>query len=251
MRKIFIGDVHGCLAELQALIEKLNLSTQDEVIFVGDLLDKGPDSPGVVRFVRELAQSFHVVLVKGNHEWKHERFRKKFLSGDIDGAMAMKGAPEIREITEALSPEDMAFLDAAPGFHRTGNHLVVHAGIPGSMGSLPDSPDMTGVSSKVRASFEQIMMCRFIRQDTGKMIPLGSENPEDPFWADAHDGRFGRVVFGHEAFTEGPRITPHAIGIDTGCVFGGSLTALVVEGEVESFVSVPAKKAWASRRHED
>lgn len=245
MRKIFIGDVHGCLAELQALIEKLNLSAQDEVIFVGDLLDKGPDSPGVVRFVRELAKTFQVVLVKGNHEWKHERFRKR----RADNKMTITS--EMVDITDALSREDFQFLDSAVGFHRTGKYLVVHGGIPGTLKELPVSPSMVDISSKERGIFEKLFMTRYISGETGKMMSLGTQGPDDPFWTALYDGRFGRVVFGHEAFLGGPQITPHAIGIDTGCVFGGSLTALVVEGDAESFISVPAAKAWAQRLHED
>lgn len=245
MRKIFIGDVHGCLEELQALVEKVAITAQDEVVFVGDLLDKGPDSLGVVRFVRELAKSFQVVLVKGNHEWKHERFRKR----RADTTMTV--SQEIVYITDLLCPEDIEFLESGLGYHRTGDYLVVHGGIPATLDALPTPPNMVGISAKVRGIFEKLFMTRYISAETGKMLSLGTQGPNDPFWTALYDGRFGRVVFGHEAFLEGPQITPHAIGIDTGCVFGGSLTALVVEEGVESFVSVPAKNTWAQRIHED
>jgi len=245
MRKIFIGDVHGCLDELKKLCQILELQADDEVIFVGDLLDKGPDSVGVVRFVRELAATRKVILVKGNHEWKHERFRKR----SADSTMTIRG--ELVEITDLLSPEDVQFLDSALGYYKTGDHLVVHGGIPGSLEELPTPPNMVGISAKVRGVFEKLFMTRYLSAETGKMLSLGTQGPGDPFWTAIYDGRFGRVVFGHEAFLSGPQITDHAVGIDTGCVFGGSLTALVVENGAESFVSVPAAQAWAHRIHED
>ena len=66
-RHIIIGDVHGMLDELASLIEKVDPGFDDTIIFVGDLVDKGPDSVGVVEFVRRLAESFNVVVVEGNH----------------------------------------------------------------------------------------------------------------------------------------------------------------------------------------
>ena len=76
MRKVVIGDVHGCLEELITLIAKLNLNETDEVVFVGDLLNKGPDSFGVWRYVQE-RNNFNgakVVFCWGNHEDKHYRY---------------------------------------------------------------------------------------------------------------------------------------------------------------------------------
>ncbi len=243
MNRIFIGDVHGMLSELQDLVSKVNPSPEDEIIFVGDLVDKGPDCAPTVKFVRELSETHNVVLVKGNHEWKHERFRKKLFSGDMSGAMAMKGAEEIREITEELSPEDIRFLEKSPTYHKTGGYLVVHGGIPGTLRELPASPMMGEVSSKERGVFEQMMMTRFIDQTTGKMLSLGFQKEGDPYWAEVYDGRFGRVVFGHEPFVGAAQKFPHAVGVDSGAVYGGGLSALLVSEEgTEAIVSVPSRK---------
>ena len=242
MRKIFIGDVHGMLDELVALVELIKPTPDDTLVFVGDLVDKGPNSAEVVKWVRNLKSFTNVILVKGNHEWKHERFRKKVLAGDLSGAMALKGAEELREITEALDGGDIAFLESSPGYFRIGKYLVVHGGIPGTMTTLPASPNMGGLSSKGRAPFEIMMMTRFLDQSTGEMLVLGYQKVGDPYWAEVYDGRFGRVVFGHEPFMKGPQVFPHAVGLDTGAVYGGGLTAMVVEAEgVEHFVSVPSR----------
>lgn len=242
MRKIFIGDVHGMLDEVSNLVSNLNPTPDDTLVFVGDLMDKGPDSAATVKWVRNLKSYTNVVLVKGNHEWKHERFRKKFLAGDVDGAMAIKNSEELREITEGLDSEDIAFLESSPGYYRTGKYLVVHGGIPGTMTSLPASPNMAGISSKERGPFELMMMTRFLDQTTGKMLVLGQQKEGDPYWAEVYNGRFGRVVFGHEPFMGSPGRFPHAVGIDTGAVYGGGLTAMVVDAEgTETFVTVPSR----------
>lgn len=74
MRNIIIGDVHGCLDELKELINKLELSSADHLFFIGDLIDKGPDSVGVVKYVYELSKLYSTVLILGNHEEKFLRF---------------------------------------------------------------------------------------------------------------------------------------------------------------------------------
>src|SRR6266571_7612960 len=66
-RYILIGDVHGCLTELQALLCRIAPRPDDTLVFLGDLVDKGPESPGVVRWVRHLSTLYRVVLIEGNH----------------------------------------------------------------------------------------------------------------------------------------------------------------------------------------
>ena len=82
----------------------------------------------------------------------------------------------------------------------------------------------------------------------GDMLELGANKPGDPFWADVYDGSEGLVVYGHDPLWETglPREAANAIGIDTGCVFGGNLTTLVVSerGKRET-LSVPAVRRYA------
>ena len=248
-RKIFIGDVHGVKDTLVALVDKLALRKDDEIIFTGDLLDKGPDGAGVVRFVRELALNHQIVLVKGNHESRNERYRTNIVKNP-EAAASMNNPEELAANLAALSPEDIAFLDAAPLFHRTGKYLVVHGGIPGSMTFFPHSPlYFAEKTKKEKKAFEIILLTRYVDKASGKMLPLGSEKPGDPFWAEVYDGRFGHVIFGHQPF-DAPASFPHATGIDTGAVFGGTLTAMVVEEGVESFLSVPGIR-YAKKYGED
>ena len=244
-RTMVVGDVHGMLQELEALMDKLAPTPEDTVVFVGDLVDKGPDSAGVVRFVRELADRVPVVLVEGNHEDKHRRFRRnQSVRPEVAVSMADR-SPELASITEDMSDADVAFLDSAVPFHRVPEHdvLVVHAGIPADMVELPETleeaAELTGMAKK---KFQLVMRTRFVDADTGKFLQLGKETDADPFWADVWDGRFGHVVFGHQPFMDGVGRFPHATGVDTGAVFGGDLTAVVFDADGETVVSVPGRK---------
>ena len=245
-RTIIIGDVHGMAIELDALLAKLDVTTQDEIVFVGDLVDKGEDSPAVVRRVRELAETHNVVVVEGNHEDKHRRFRRNAEQRPEVAAGMVERTPELQTITEGMSDEDIAFLNAAVPFHRVPAHdlLVVHAGIPGDMTEFPESLEAAqALGGKAKKKFQLVMRTRFVDAETGKFLQLGKETEADPFWADVFDGRFGHVVFGHQPFMDGPGQFPHATGVDTGAVFGGELTALVVDASGDrSFVSVASRK---------
>ena len=87
---------------------------------------------------------------------------------------------------------------------------------------------------KWTVSEEEIWKCR-----------RGKEEEEDPFWAESYDGRFGTVVFGHQAFGEA-KFFNHAVGIDTGCVYGNKLSAIIFENETmaPSVISVNSKKIY-------
>ena len=245
MRTIFIGDVHGMLDELNILIDRLALNVDDKVIFVGDLLDKGPDSSGVVKLVRALTDSNNVVVVMGNHEDTHFRYRGH-LRKDIKIAKDMASRKsELPIITAALSTEDIAFLDKALPFYRVVEHniLVVHGGIPKSMKAFPSTvAELLSQSARDRKAFKLVLRTRHVDAHTGNFVGLGEEKPNDPFWADVYDGRFGHVIFGHQPFLDGIKYFPQATGIDTGAVFGGTLTALVYHenGSTET-ISIPSR----------
>ena len=247
MRQIFIGDVHGMLDELNALLAKLNLREDDTIIFVGDLLDKGPDSAGVVERARVLSTTQTVVLVMGNHEDIHSRYRGH-LKGDVKMAQKMAAnKPELPVITPQLSPQDIKFLDSAVYFYRSPicDILVVHGGIPASKRTIPKTiEELAAMNSKKRKSFKQILRTRHVNAKTGHFVGLGDERPEDPFWADVYDGRFGHVIFGHQPFMDGVRHFDHATGIDTGAVFGGTLTALIVDKDCSRTVVSVESRAY-------
>lgn len=76
IRHIVIGDIHGCNLELNALVENLKLTKKDNLYFIGDLIDKGVDSVGVVKTVYSLSRDYNVKLILGNHEEKFLRYVK-------------------------------------------------------------------------------------------------------------------------------------------------------------------------------
>ena len=246
MRNIIVGDVHGMFDELIDLLNAVNPETDDRVVFVGDLVDKGPDSPEVVTFLRSFAEDHDVVLVEGNHEDKHRRFRKNLRERPDTAREMADRAPELGEITTRLSLEDIEFLESAVPFHRIEEHniLVVHAGIPGNMDEFPQTlEEARSLGGKRKKKFSQILRTRHIHHESGRMMMLGTEGPDDPFWAETHDGRFGHVVFGHEPFLDGVAHFEHATGIDTGAVFGGGLTAMIIEENgTRRFLTVPSRK---------
>jgi serine/threonine protein phosphatase 1 len=227
-RTIIIGDVHGMAHVLTDLWGVISPQHDDEVVFAGDLLDKGPDPVGVVRFVYEKSLTHRVVLVEGNHEEKHRRFRKH-LHADPKGRIPiMIGAHEMMEVYSKLTADEIAFLDAAVPYHRTQyGDLVVHGGIP---------RDVMDISSK--RAHQELIRTRFIHPVTGKRVKLEDSTPHDVFWAEAYDGRFGKVYFGHHPFMGGVGRFPHAVGLDTGAVFGGGLTAAVCRDTCAEYITV-------------
>ncbi len=246
MKHIFIGDVHGMLEELNVLLDKLQPSLEDQIVFVGDLLDKGPDSAGVVRRVRKLSKAHNVVLVMGNHEDTHARYRKHARHNpNIAQKMATR-KQHLPIITGTLSQNDIEFLETAVLFHKVPEHnvLVVHGGIPDTLKELPeDMQEFYKMNSRNRKRLKLLMRTRYVDANKGHFVGLGEEKKEDPYWAEVYDGRFGHVIFGHQPFMKEVRRFPFATGIDTGAVFGGALTALILEdSNAPKTISIPSRK---------
>jgi len=220
-RTVIVGDVHGCAAELSDLVAKIGVAAGDRVVFVGDLIARGPDSRGVLAIARRLG----AVAVRGNHE-------QKLLSHRATRAplSAMH-----RRVADALSPRDWADLEAMPLYADLPEHglRVVHAGVD------PATP-------LERQLPEWLLTMRTI------VDGRPSDKHGDALWGAAWRGP-RHIVFGHNARPD-PQLHPFATGLDTACVYGGRLTALVLrEGErvpdvdhrALSLVSVPARREHA------
>lgn len=243
-RVCIIGDVHGMIDMLRALVAKLDLKPGDRLVSLGDLVDKGPDPAGCVRYLRELKEhaDYEVVLVQANHENRHIRYRRNLKLRPKVARQQAESFSRLPELMKELSEADWTFLETAVLFYRVPeqNLLMVHGGIPGNMTSFPDTLEETAsMPVKHYRNLQQILRTRYVSKDDGRFLSLGKEEGGDPFWAEIYDGRFGHVVFGHQPWFDGPHEFLHATGIDTGAVDGGELTALVVErcGE-RSYVSV-------------
>lgn len=301
-RFVIVGDVHGMLAELETLLDRVSLQKSDTLVMAGDLLDRGPDSAGVVSCLWNMTGAgYQVVLVKGNHEEKHERFRNAYRR--VGKPPKMKNSQELQTITDQLSPEQVGFLDSARLFYTIPEHnsLVVHGGILPWMESIPTQEQVDAMPGPQKSKWSQALRVRHVSgkdkqsltikvkaspsidigenhssaaviaaltearenvlsvavvhnevKPSGQFIRLNRKTSEDPFWANIYDGRFGHVYFGHEPFLDGVRQFPHATGLDTGAVFGGSLTAAILEaGKAPRFVSVESGEKHAEVARDD
>ncbi|MAP95453.1 MAG: phosphatase [Ponticaulis sp.] len=248
-RTIFIGDVHGMLDELKLLLDEVDLQSGDRLVFLGDLVDKGPDPLGVVRHVRDLStrDDLETHFVRGNHEDKHLRYYRNLSERPKIARQQAVSASGLTGFHEQADEDDWAFLHTSIPYLKLDdlNLLAVHGGIPGNMTELPALNDYLTASGKDRNFFKLVWITRYVDRTSGHVVGLGQEAENDPFWAEVYDGRFGHVVFGHQPFMEGPSQFPHATGIDTGAVHGGTLTALIVPSPERSdwlTVSVPGKR---------
>ncbi|MFE3772473.1 polynucleotide kinase-phosphatase [Streptomyces sp. NPDC059122] len=233
-----VGDIHGCRSELETLLGRLGYELARDgqgravdavhpegrtAVFVGDLVDRGPDSPGVLRLVTGMVASGHALCVSGNHENKLGRY----LSG-----RAVQHTHGLAETVEQFEKEDEAFRAGAAEFIRGlvshyvldgGGLVVCHAGLPEKYHGR--------TSGRVR-SFA------LYGDTTGETDEFGL--PVRYPWAEEYRGR-AAVVYGH---TPTPRAgwLNNTICLDTGCVFGGKLTAL--RWPERELVDVPAERVW-------
>ncbi len=236
-----IGDIHGCYEELCLLLKKLeyqvsyNKSGQDsftathpkgrKLIFVGDLVDKGPNSPAVLLLVLSLLKSEMAYCVIGNHEaklLKKLEGRKVSLNHGLDKSVA-----QFENETPVFKEEVIAFIKSLP-HHLVfdgGALVIAHAGIQEQM-ILRDS-------GAIKA------FCLY-GETTGKLDIDGL--PERKNWALENKGK-AKVVHGHVPVTESVWVN-NVLDIDTGCVYGGRLTALRYP-EMD-LVNVSALKAYST-----
>lgn len=233
-----VGDVHGCRAELEILLGQLDyVIVRDgsgraidavhpagrRVVFVGDLVDRGPDSPGVLRLAMGMVGAGNAFAVPGNHENKLVRAlrgRKVELTHGLAETMAqLAGEPEEFRAAVATFCHDLVSHLVLDG----GRLVVAHAGL---------KQEYQGrASGRVRAF-------ALYGETTGETDEYGL--PVRYAWADDYRGP-AMVLYGHTP-TVAPEWTNNTLCLDTGCVFGGRLTALrYPEREV---VSVPAERVW-------
>lgn len=236
--RVLIGDVHGCLDELDELMRMVGPGVG--VIGVGDLMDRGPDSLGVVRRFRE--NGWHSVM--GNHDEKAVRWRRhEAIFRQTGKENPMRRIPEERRKEwESLSEDDVNWLRQMPlHLDPVRDWLVVHAGFEPGVSLDHQKPD-------------KVVRVRYVDPVTGTMVPYKDGTLEQPpntvYWTERWNGP-GNVVYGHAVHSkESPRIDFSergwtCFGIDTGCCFGGRLTGMLLkDDETHEFVQVQAKREY-------
>ena len=205
-RTIVIGDVHGCYDELQDLLRAVKAGPGDRLISVGDLICKGPDSRRVIEWA--MAQK-NLDCVLGNHELRFLNCRRRGVIPNVKPY----DLDVYHQFGDAYE-EAMRFIARWPLTASGHGFLVVHAGFDPREG-LEWQSDV------------QLTTMRRLK-DTAQP------------WYELHREK-QLVVFGHWAQPE-PVVRKNAIGLDTGCVYGGALTALVLPER--RLVSVPARRVY-------
>lgn len=222
-----VGDVHGRLDCLEAVLAKIDADetargpAPTHIVLLGDLIDRGPDSRGVVERARRLAAERPTTILAGNHEElllraaKGDRTalatfdraggRETLLSYGVEAAdyddCALADLPAL--IARAVPADHLAFLAGLDDWLVKGDYLFVHAGVrPG--------------------------------------VPLDQQDPNDLRWIRepflSHKGRYGSMVIHGHTITAEPDIRPNRIGIDTGAFASGVLTAIGLEDEERWFL---------------
>lgn len=243
-RILAIGDVHGCLNELRALLDKVAYDPSDDhLVFVGDLIDRGPDSPGVVRVVRGLQRIAPVTVVRGNHDDNAVRFVQRVVRAGLTGKPNQMKAPHPSRMAEwaALTIGDVGWLSELPVVAAVApNWLAVHGGFEDKQ--LGEQKD------------DKVMRCRYLDAQTGKMVSLKEtdalDQPPDTVWWTERWRGSDNVVYGHAVHDlKDPRVDQcgdvQCWGIDTGCVFGGRLTAIDISRDKPTVWQVQAERSYA------
>jgi len=214
-RLIAIGDIHGCHQEFADLLRELNPEPEDQVILLGDLVNRGPDSRKVI----DLARRCRAISLLGNHEFRLLNYRR------TKDTAFLKESDTVTH--EQLRPEDWEYLESMALTHEVEElQLVfVHGGfLPG----VPWQKQSADVVTRIQVI------------DKEGRPRKRSDYPDGLFWADAWSGP-PYVVYGHTPRREIYRLK-WSVGIDTSCVMGGNLTAYVLPDK--RFVQVKARRAY-------
>jgi bis(5'-nucleosyl)-tetraphosphatase (symmetrical) len=259
-----IGDVQGCYAELQNLLQKINFSTANDTLwFAGDLINRGPDSLETLRFIKSLGEN--AVTVLGNHDLHALAVRAGLKKDKRESLSSLLNAPDADELFDWLRCQPLIHHDSKVKF------TLVHAGIPPDWnlksalsyaqelqdvlssdkyldfiehmyGDHPDfwQDDLTGWDRLryICNGFTRIRYCypngRFnlIEKNSPEFVAKNvNENIIPWFNIDNRKTKSEKIIFGHWS-TLGLRIEDGIYALDTGCLWGNHLTALKIDSEL-------------------
>lgn len=197
MRHLAIGDIHGCLRSLVAVTQAAGVRATDVVVTLGDYVDRGPDSRGVLDWLVEFARRGHLAAIRGNHDLMMLRAREvgsgtgEWLEAGGDAALASYGGT-----LRAVPQTHWEFLEATRLWYETDSHFFVHANVYPDY-ALEDQPEFMLLWEKLDDSRPhesgKVMVCGHTPQKSGRPLNLG-----------------------------------HAVCVDTGACKGGWLTCLDV-----------------------
>ncbi len=201
MNKIIIGDVHGCINQVNELLHLIGPGSDDEIISVGDFVDRGPDGPACVDFFKK-----HKAIM-GNHEYKHVRYRHGVLKRLSKSQAATKHQYEIMGIDYETAVD---YMESLPFYLDLPEAIIVHAGLEYGIPLEKQHPIvLVGGMSK--------------RHITGI-----NPQTQSPYWCANYPEDAKPVIFGHLSLLGRIPIRNNLFPIDTGCCHGNKLTAVVL-----------------------
>jgi Calcineurin-like phosphoesterase len=194
-RLLAVGDIHGCLEQLQGLLDRVAPTPEDRLVFLGDYIDRGHDSPGVIDFLLELREQYpQSVFLQGNHE----QMLLNYLNGQIDcGYLQNGGAATLQQYMQRGTPrpsdQHLDFLHTLQLSYQQRGHFFVHAGLkPGRPLEQQTADDLL-----------------WIRHEF-----LGHPDPCE----------WGKVIVHGHTPQDAISLKPCRIGLDTGAVYGRFLS---------------------------
>ncbi len=213
-----IGDIHGCAEALRHLVEWVDPSAEDTVVALGDYIDRGPDSRGVISYLQDLADGINLVALKGNHELILEE-----AIGSEVGLDWWKGVGGLEtlasygvKLPDLISRSHLEFIRDCLPYYETENHLFVHG----------------GVKAKKKISKHRLDELCWLRVHTARAHCSGKS-----------------VICGHTPQRDGlPLDLGHTVCIDTWACNKGWLTCLEVETGHYWQVKITQKKGKLKRR---
>lgn len=225
-----VGDIHGRLDLLEAILDRIEVDTRASghvarrtLVFLGDYVDRGPDSRGVVdRAISGLPQGFDTHFLKGNHEAILLNFLDDAWS--LDNWLLNGGGATM--LSYGVDTERLARLGVPPEIWRKAFAEV-----------LPEAHLRFFKSLKISVSFGDYL---FVHAGVRPGVPLGAQSEADLIWIRApfldHAGPFAKIVVHGHTPGRDPVTRPNRIGIDTGAVFTGRLTALRLQDGSREFL---------------
>lgn len=242
MRRIYVGDVQGCREELETLLEALRFDpARDRLRSVGDAVNRGPDSAGCLRLLKQL----DAVMVLGNHElhWI-----------EVAAGRRKAGKRDTLDSLERAHDRDdlLAWVRSRPLLHVEEDVVVVHAGLhPRWLDPAAKAAELRAALEEALAQGRSVWALPEVAFATSVRYcdPAGHEPQQDwpppaaPFapWDRWYKGT-RTVVFGHWA-RRGLTVTERVRGLDSGCVYGKQLSCWIAEED--RIVQVPARRAWS------
>jgi hypothetical protein len=236
---VLVGDVHGCLEELDLLLERTGFTPGvDSLYHLGDLVDRGPDPVGTVMRMRELGARG----VLGNHDEKHLRSWHAHRQG-------LPNPTNIRAhqlLWDVMPQEGWDYLEALPiVLQPVPGVTLVHAGVAPTAEAYARQTEEERRQDHLRIRYvsDEGVRLKSSKDETGTYTwPAGSVH-----WSEVYDGHMGFVFYGHFVWRDRPHLRNGTLGLDTGCCFGMSLTAGILDDDwdLERLVQVPSSQRYS------